>query len=99
MTDWLAYDVSQSGPSAATRTNWSNPGLSSQRGDPVNNVSDVKLALSYQTHGRRRADCRLKLTKQDYVNSRQQFGADNVVLFITRPGSTDRRSLIGEAAS
>jgi signal peptidase I len=87
MTDWLAYDVTQ-GVARSDKNGWSKSPYGS-----INNVSDVKLALSYRRLGGEGA-LKLKLTKQDYQFT-AEFGSDKAKLYITRPDSTEP-ALLGE---
>lgn len=92
MTDWLAYDVSHNVGRKAD--NFLDPGYSSGRGDPINNVSDVKLAVSYRrTAGD--GPLRLNLTKQDHKFT-AVVSADGLKLFVTRPNSSTPE-LLGES--
>lgn len=89
MTDWLAYDVTH----AIRRKSdgFLSPGY--QSSDPMNQLSDIKLALSYR---RKSGDGAMSLnfTKQDHKFT-ATFDAQGVKLSVVRPDG--KSEALGEA--
>ena len=85
MTDWLGYDVTHYVGRGADA--FLEPGYDTiRRNDPLNNVSDVKLAATYQRLSGDGA-MRMNLTKQEHRFT-AEFTPTKVRLLMTRDGTS-----------
>lgn len=85
LTDWLAYDVTHAvrkDPTGKFTDSFTEKGYNPERGDPLNNVSDLKLAATYQRLDGNGGAARFNLTKQGHRFT-AELGADKVRLLMT----------------
>lgn len=100
LTDWLAYDVTHAirkDPTGKFADSFLEPGYSEQRGDPINNVSDLKIEATYQRRGGDGA-IRFNLTKQGHRFTAELDGT-KVRLLMKPNDTTDAKELASVAWS